>query len=358
MIIGLSLLAGAFFALTPNRGEGKADTPTHGKAGKAKSQQAPSHTEGEKEHIPTAFDEVNDQTEEWDILHSLGIKLPLVGWWTIAGYKVPTKFMWIMLIVAVLIAVIYVKLARHIASGEPVHGPFWNFFEALLTFVRDEVAKPNIPDHAHGQHNEHAEDHHEAHGAGHHHPAPESAGHPADKYVPFLWTLFLFVLFCNLLGLFPFLGSPTANIYVTGGLALICLLIIHGAPIAKHGLFRSLASLWPKIDLPNFYGIGWLFKNAICLMVFLLEYLGTFIKSGVLAVRLFANMFAGHMVLASILLFIVIAGNSPMWPVVTGASVLGVVALSLLELFIAFLQAYIFVFLTALFMGMGLNPEH
>jgi F-type H+-transporting ATPase subunit a len=82
------------------------------------------------------------------------------------------------------------------------------------------------------------------------------------------------------------------------------------------------------------------------------------IKSGVLAIRLFANMFAGHMVLASILLFIVLTKNSALWGVVTGASVLGVIALSLLELFVAFLQAYIFVFLTALFLGMGLSPQH
>jgi F-type H+-transporting ATPase subunit a len=96
-------------------------------------------------------------------------------------------------------------------------------------------------------------------------------------------------------------------------------------------------------------------------MIFTIELLGTVIKSGVLAVRLFANMFAGHMVLASILLFIVMAGEggySHIWSVVTVSSVLGVVALSLLELFVAFLQAYIFVFLTALFMGMALHPQH
>ena len=82
------------------------------------------------------------------------------------------------------------------------------------------------------------------------------------------------------------------------------------------------------------------------------------IKSGVLAIRLFANMFAGHMVVASILMFIVLARDSSLWGLVTVASVLGVIALSLLELFVAFLQAYIFTFLTALFIGMAVNPEH
>jgi F-type H+-transporting ATPase subunit a len=95
-------------------------------------------------------------------------------------------------------------------------------------------------------------------------------------------------------------------------------------------------------------------------MIFLIEVGGTVIKSGVLAVRLFANMFAGHTVLAMILSFIILAANAIplLWGSITLASVLGVVALSLLELFVAFLQAYIFVFLTALFMGMALNPQH
>ena len=95
--------------------------------------------------------------------------------------------------------------------------------------------------------------------------------------------------------------------------------------------------------------------------IFAIEMFGTVIKSFVLAVRLFANMFAGHMVLATILLFIVIGRPTPslaLWTMVTVASVLGVVGLSLLELFVAFLQAYVFMFLTALFMGMALHPEH
>ena len=96
-------------------------------------------------------------------------------------------------------------------------------------------------------------------------------------------------------------------------------------------------------------------------MIFVIELFGTVIKSGVLAVRLFANMFAGHMVLATILLSSSPRPNGGIVLSVGGvtiASVLGVVALSLLELFVAFLQAYIFVFLTALFMGMALHPQH
>ena len=84
-----------------------------------------------------------------------------------------------------------------------------------------------------------------------------------------------------------------------------------------------------------------------------------------LAIRLFANMFAGHMVLATILLFIQMAANifpgflgELLWGTVTVSSVVGILALSLLELFVAFLQAYIFTFLSALFMGMAMHPSH
>jgi F-type H+-transporting ATPase subunit a len=128
--------------------------------------------------------------------------------------------------------------------------------------------------------------------------------------------------------------------------------MLHVPAIVKMGPLHYLKSQWPHIEVPY---TGWLFSLAI----FGIEMLGTVIKSGVLAVRLFANMFAGHTVLAVILGFIVLAAvNVVIWVPVTAASVIAVAALSLLELFVAFLQAYIFVFLTALFMGMSLHPAH
>ncbi|MBV9122265.1 MAG: F0F1 ATP synthase subunit A, partial [Planctomycetes bacterium] len=226
---------------------------------------------------------------------------------------------------AIIIILIFVPLARRVQSGHPVRGGWNNAMEVLLTFVRDDIARPNLGE------------------------------HDADKYVPFLWTLFLFVLVCNLLGMIPFLGSPTASIYMTGGLALCSFIAIHLAGIAKMGLVHYLKSLWPHLDIPIPVA-GTLIKAMICGI----EVMGTFIKSCVLAVRLFANMFAGHTVLAMVLLFILMAQNAiyGLWVTITIGSVLGVVALSLLELFVAFLQAYIFVFLTALFMGMSAHPAH
>jgi F-type H+-transporting ATPase subunit a len=263
-------------------------------------------------------------SEKWHIFETAfgGKTIPLPSFVLFGHRFAMTKFMVLELLAAALAAAIFIPLCRRASKGEFPKGPWWNAFESLLTFIRDEVAKPAI-------------------------------GHDADRYVPYLWTVFIFILFCNLLGMFPLMGSPTASISVTGALALCSFCIIHGAAIAKMGVGHYLKSLWPHIDVPGGF--------IISAMIFVIELLGTVIKSFVLAVRLFANMFAGHVVLAVILMFIVIAGTgglSWMWGAVTFASVLGVVALSLLELFVAFLQAYIFVFLTALFMGMSLNPEH
>lgn len=273
-----------------------------------------------------AFEHVLDQKEEWPIFERLfgGVSIPLP---TINVFGYPfqiTKFMILELIAAVAIAAIFIPLCRRASQGDLPKGPWWNAFESLLTFIRDQVAKPNIGE------------------------------HDADQYVPFLWTMFLFILFCNLLGMIPVLGSPTASIYATGGLAICAFIAFHGAAIAKMGFGHYLKAQWPHIDVPYAGPI-------IGALIFVIEIFGSFIKGGVLAVRLFANMFAGHTVLAMILVFIVLVGEnglSVLWGGVTLASVLGVVALSLLELFVAFLQAYVFVFLTALFMGMALHPGH
>jgi F-type H+-transporting ATPase subunit a len=274
------------------------------------------------------FEHVQDDIK-WAVFRAFEPALPVIH---LGFYDLQiTKFMLLELVAAGLMLAVFIPLSRRAASSDLPRGPWWNAFEGLLTFVRDEIAKPNLGE------------------------------HDADQYVPFLWTMFLFILFCNLLGMIPFgFASPTASIWVTGGLAVCSFVMLHGAAIVKMGPIHYLKSLWPHIEIGEslFARIaGFIFS----LVIFVIELGGTVIKSGVLAIRLFANMFAGHTVLAVILGFILLAGAngfSMVWPVVTVASVLGVAALSLLELFVAFLQAYVFVFLTALFMGMSLHPSH
>jgi len=277
--------------------------------------------------IPDAMDEVQDQLHHWHFfdeqgLFEHGVHLNLISF-DLFGYHVAiSKFKILMLVVAVLIAAIYIPLCRRVSKGEILRGPFWNAFECLLTYIRNEVAKPTL-------------------------------GDLADKYVPFLWTLFLFILFSNLFGMLPFMGSPTANISVTGALALVSCFFINYTGIKKNGVAGFFKGFWMKIDLP-------VFGPVISAFLFVIEFAGIFIRSGVLAVRLFANMFAGHMVLATVLLFAVkVAGeNILLQSGVTVISLAASLALCFLELLVAFLQAYVFTFLTALFMGMATHEGH
>jgi F-type H+-transporting ATPase subunit a len=232
-----------------------------------------------------------------------------------------TKFMVIELLVALLICIFFIGLAKAIRGGALPRGRFRNMLEAMLLYFRDYVARPCI-------------------------------GHDADRFVPFLWTLFFFVLGLNLFGMIPWMGSPTGSLAVTSMLALITFLVVIGAGMQKLGPVGFWKAQVPHMDLSP------ALKIVLVPLIFAIELLGLFIKHGVLAVRLLANMMAGHVVLAVILAFIAAAAQSVLVSiVVTPTSVLGATALSLLELFVAFLQAYIFTFLAALFIGMAVHPH-
>jgi F-type H+-transporting ATPase subunit a len=266
---------------------------------------------------PNALHHVMD-TYEWELFMTPGLPQQIHLPWPFS------KFVILQIIAALLVGAVYIPLARKVQSGGVTHGAYGNFFEVLLTFVRDQVAKPGLGE------------------------------HDADRFVPFLWTLFLFILFNNLLGLVPFGGSATGSIFVTLGLAIVVFGYMHANGIAKMGLKHYVLSLWPNFDVP--FPLGYVIKP----LIFVIEWFGAIVRNVVLAVRLCANMFAGHMVTATFLIFIWMARSVPvgLWATVTVTSVAGIVALSLLDLFVAFLQAYIFTFLTALFMGMALHPEH
>jgi F-type H+-transporting ATPase subunit a len=232
-----------------------------------------------------------------------------------------TKFMVIELVAALLLCMFFIGLAKALKGGAIPRGRFRNMLEAMLLFFRDNVARPCI---------------------GH---------HDGDKFVPFLWTIFFFVLACNLFGMIPWMGSPTGSLSVTATLAFVTFLVVIGSAIAKLGFFGMVKSLVPHMDLPTPIKIPMLF------LMFPIEIAGLLIKHGVLAIRLLANMMAGHVVLAVIMAFIAASAQSLWWWGVMPASVFGATALSLLELFVAFLQAYIFTFLSALFIGMAVHPH-
>ena len=146
-----------------------------------------------------------------------------------------------------------------------------NMFEAMLLFIRDDVARPAI------------------------------GGHGADRFLPYLWTVFFFVLFNNLLGMIPGGASATGNVNVTAALALMTLVVVVGAGMREMGFAGYWLGIVPHMDVP------WWLKPPLWGLMFVIEVAGLLIRHVVLAVRFFANMFAGHVVLAVILGFILMA---------------------------------------------------
>jgi F-type H+-transporting ATPase subunit a len=232
-----------------------------------------------------------------------------------------TKFMILELVAAVIIAVFFIALARHLRGGKHPRGRLWNALEVMLLFFRDQVARPCI------------------------------GKHDADRFVPFLWTMFFFVLGCNLFGMIPWMGSPTGALATTGMLALITFGVVVVGGMTKLGVVGFWKAQVPSMDLPLLIAI------PLVPLIFVIEIAGLLIKHAVLAVRLLANMMAGHVVLAVLVGFIGATYGLAAWWGVMPLSVIGATALSLLELFVAFLQAYIFTFLSALFIGMAVHPH-
>jgi F-type H+-transporting ATPase subunit a len=279
------------------------------------------------------FDHVIDN-EHIPIFETMGLEVHGLA---IGG--IPLKFMILMAASAVIVALSLIWLGRKMASGEPPRGKLWNLLESLLFFVRDKIVRPGVGE------------------------------HDANRYLPYLTTLFLFIFVMNLMGMVPFLGSPTASVAVTGALALISFVVIHTAGIeGNHGVGGYLKTFVPQIHIEGGAAMQSLGK-VITLGIAALEYATAFIRCLVLAVRLFANMLAGHTVLFMILFFIALVDN-PAYQIeiakgkswifygVAPFSIVLVTLLSLLELFIAGLQAFIFTFLTAVFIGLAKHPPH
>lgn len=193
------------------------------------------------------------------------------------------------------------------------------------------------------------------------HVARPALGPYTDRFIPYIWSAFFFVLTCNILGLIPLAdwtkfipghaigGTSTGNIMVTAALAVSTLGMIIVNGLRLHGLAY----------------IGHFFMGPPGLNAFiaLLEVIGLLAKTFALAMRLFANMVAGHVLLAVLLSFIAMSWNA--LGAVGGIAiaipvVLGSVAINFLELFVAFLQAFIFTFLSAMFIGQAVNihPDH
>ena len=240
--------------------------------------------------------------------------------WHLFGIDVsPTKHVVFMMLAAVLVflTVWYAgrQVQRRQREGKAPAG-FGAAIEAIVLFVRDDVVLGNI-------------------------------GHGGEKFVPYILTLFFFILYCNLLGLFPWGATPTGNLAVTGSLALVSFLVIEISgfrALGPRGYLKTIVFVPPGMT-----GGG---AVVMALIMTPIEIIGKIVKPFALTLRLFANMTAGHFVILSLLgLIFVFAGSGVVW-FVAPASVLFVVGMMLLELLVAFLQAYIFALLTSVFIGM------
>jgi F-type H+-transporting ATPase subunit a len=232
----------------------------------------------------------------------------------------PTKHV-VMLWVAAALCLITLLLAarahkKHHAAGGYAKG-FANGIEAFVLYIRQEVVIPNV-------------------------------GHHGEKYAPFILTLFFFILFANLLGLVPYGSTATGNIAVTGMLAIITFVMVEavGMKTLGKGYIKTIV-YWPS-DQP------FIMKALLSPILTPIELFGKFTKPLALAIRLFANMTAGHIVVLALIGLIFTFGKYYIAPL----PLLMAFAIMVLEVFIAFLQAYVFALLASVFIGLIREGAH
>jgi F-type H+-transporting ATPase subunit a len=217
-------------------------------------------------------------------------------------------FLWV---VAALLILTFVTVSRSYKKTIIPHG-FTNFFETMVIFVRDEIARPTI-------------------GYGH------------EKFLPYLLTAFFFILYSNFLGLIPYTATVTSNIAVTATLAGFTFLTTQIGGMIHHGPIGYFKGLIPP-GMPV----------ALLPLIVLVEIFGLFTKPFALCIRLFANMTAGHVIILSLIGLIFIMKTLYFAPVSVGFALF----IYFLEMLVALIQAYIFTMLSSLFIGMAIHQEH
>ena len=221
-----------------------------------------------------------------------------------------------MFIAAALLLLLVIPSAKR-AHGTPMglapRGRFAHMIEAFVVYIRDEVVKPNL-----------GEKH-------------------TRKWMPFFLTVFFFFLTLNIIGLIPGFATATSNINVTATFAIAVFVLFNAAGMRANGAGHYFTGLIPS-GLPF-----WLLP-----LIAVIEVVGLFTKTVALALRLFANMTAGHALIFSLLGLIVVFKSHfaavPMIPFT--------LFIYLIEILVAFLQAYIFTLLASLFIGQAVHQEH
>lgn len=233
-----------------------------------------------------------------------------------------TKDVLSILMMSILLCLVFITVANRYKKN-PDRAPkgIQNLFEPIIIFVRDEIAKPSIGEKKY------------------------------YRYMPFLLSLFFFIWFTNLFGIIPIFpggANVTGNIAVTMVLALFTFFVVN---------ISASRNYWKEIV--NASGVPWFLKIPIPIMP-LVEFTGIFTKPFVLMIRLFANMLAGHMVQIVFMCLIFIFSAIKVWLGYTIApiSIVFSVFMSLLELLVALIQAYVFTLLSAIYIGMAVSEHH
>lgn len=291
-----------------------------------------------QEHEAPAAEAVAGQAEEWStelMLHditdgpsvgigSISVPLPTFEPLHIGPLTVDlsiTKhvfFLFVTTFLTILTMWIAARRAAHPEQAGKAPRGFLNLFETFYIYLRDEVALANI-------------------------------GHGGERFVPYVVTLFFFILYANFLGLVPFGATATSNIMVTTAMALISLAVIEVSGFLSLGPRGYLGTIF---YLPK--GLPVWMRPIMLVVMTPVEIIGKLAKPFALAVRLFANMSAGHFVLLSLLGLILTYGSfthTVGWVAILGPIMLGLFVM-FLEIFVALLQAYIFTILTAVFIGL------
>ncbi|MEQ1856849.1 MAG: F0F1 ATP synthase subunit A [Longimicrobiales bacterium] len=246
---------------------------------------------------------------QWEPVNILGMQVNLS----------PTKHVVFLLLAAFLCVALFIPLARAMKGTPAGKAPkgLAAAVEALILYFRDEVVRRNI-------------------------------GEDGDGYTGYILTLFFFILFMNLLGLVPFGSTATGNFMVTGALALITLLVVEITGMRTLGFKGYMGTIF--VVPHGMHPVG---AAIMVLILAPVELLGKIARPFALMVRLFANMMAGHTLVLSLMgMIFLFATVGPMRHGIAAASVTVVLAIMLLELFVALLQAYIFAMLTAVFIGL------
>lgn len=231
----------------------------------------------------------------------------------------PSKNVVFLILAAILCVGTFLVVGRAFRRLEADEAPkgFANVSEAMVLFFRDQVVRANI-------------------------------GRDGDRFTPFILTLFFFILYMNLLGLVPFGVSPTASLSVTGALAFLSLLWVEIAGFRALGPAGYARTIFyaPKGMHPAGQAVMLLIMTPV-------EAMGKLTKPFALAIRLFANMTAGKILILALLGLVFVFADLTVarWGVAGGALFI-VTAITLLKIFIAFLQAFIFAMLTAVFIGL------